>query len=685
MLAAGLISVALRDRRWAVADAAIIGGLAGVAALFFFSESRAGVVILIAGVGLWLAGLGGRHRPGQLLLATAVAGVAAGGLFLAFESTARDRLLETAGVHQSGGGRKPTPEPATATATATGNADGAGGSAGAGRTPADPPAEFRMAIYRDTLDMIRDQPWTGTGLGTFAGVFPQYRRASLVPFNAVHPESDWLMLRRRPGCRRWRARRRSRGWRRGACGVGGASVLAAAVGIRGGGGGGAAARSGGRAGAPGGGGVVTLALAGLALQRPRQEAEGKRPTAAGGVWPERAQRAVFVLGGAAALALGGMLARAEWLGGPALAPFAAETTPRQMFDAYQRKEYAAGAALARRTRQDAPLTPAAYYYLGIFLAVSDEEGVDQQVDEMFQAERTLDPVMPDVPRRQAMAWAGYDPARQAALMMNELGRTGRINRAVGFPASADLLQYQNMVSNARAQPDLQRYLLAVARPDPRFEAMWTQGTGPVLAQARVDRLAADAAAASGDGAARPDWYLQPENAGPVLPVAAPAADAEWLNAGWPVRLRQMVYAGQYQRAAEALARRYGISLALPGEPGAEDGTEPGGAAGAFAAAWRAGDQTGARRGFAAADGDADDPAALEAWRWRAALAARDGNWKERGSRWSGTRGTRGRRSGLERNGTSRYAPRRGEDAGYFREPGLICLPRAVGQPRATAV
>ena len=307
-----------------------------------------------------------------------------------------------------------------------------------------------------------------------------------------------------------------------------------------------------------------LALAGLALQRRKAEgggrkaegggrkAEGGRRRAEGGRRKAEGERqghvqhAVFVLAGLGAIVLGGSLVRAEWFGGAPLPPFAAERAPRKMFDAYQRKDYAAGMALARRTLREAPLTASAYFYAGLFLAVSDEEGTDAQVDDMFQAERVLDPVTPDVPRHQAATWAGYDPARQTALSMDELGRMARTEPTVGRGLTEDLSYYRGLVGFAAAEPDVQRYLLAAARPDRRFEQAWTRAAGAALVQSRVDRIAEDEASVSaGKCVVRPDWYLQPESAWPVLP-ATPGG--EWENAAWPVRLRQCVFAGQYERA-----------------------------------------------------------------------------------------------------------------------------------------
>lgn len=55
--------------------------------------------------------------------------------------------------------------------------------------------DFRSKLAVDTLDMVKDAPLTGHGLGTFASIFPQYRDHSANHQRAVHPESDilWLM------------------------------------------------------------------------------------------------------------------------------------------------------------------------------------------------------------------------------------------------------------------------------------------------------------------------------------------------------------------------------------------------------------------------------------------------------------------------------------------------------------
>ena len=217
-------------------------------------------------------------------------------LFFLSGGTARDRLLGTSA----------SSSPAGAASTGPLNPSAADDRA------ANPSEDFRVKIYRDALDVVRDFPLTGVGLGNFALVFPQYRRASLEDARVLHPESDWLMLTAEAGVPAVLcliallvlAARRLRGdtghpywplrW--------GCAVAAGAAALH---------------------GVVdvplhrvqlgwwVLAVGGLALQGFRS---GKTERS-------RAQHALFVLAGVGALALGGLLIRAQWFGGKPLPPF----------------------------------------------------------------------------------------------------------------------------------------------------------------------------------------------------------------------------------------------------------------------------------------------------------------------------------------------------------------------------
>ena len=54
--------------------------------------------------------------------------------------------------------------------------------------------EIKTKIYKDTISMISNEPWTGTGLGTFEYIFPQYRKNFVNDYHTLHPESNWLDL-----------------------------------------------------------------------------------------------------------------------------------------------------------------------------------------------------------------------------------------------------------------------------------------------------------------------------------------------------------------------------------------------------------------------------------------------------------------------------------------------------------
>jgi hypothetical protein len=56
--------------------------------------------------------------------------------------------------------------------------------------------DFRIPTALDTLDLIREHPWTGIGAGQYSYVFPQYRKIAAVANDSdnLHPESDWLWM-----------------------------------------------------------------------------------------------------------------------------------------------------------------------------------------------------------------------------------------------------------------------------------------------------------------------------------------------------------------------------------------------------------------------------------------------------------------------------------------------------------
>jgi O-antigen ligase len=57
----------------------------------------------------------------------------------------------------------------------------------------DPSAQGRLLVWRDTLRLGRDYPWSGSGLNTFSWIFPLYKRSlSGLPLMYTHAENDYL-------------------------------------------------------------------------------------------------------------------------------------------------------------------------------------------------------------------------------------------------------------------------------------------------------------------------------------------------------------------------------------------------------------------------------------------------------------------------------------------------------------
>ena len=64
---------------------------------------------------------------------------------------------------------------------------------------------LRKYIHSDTYQMIKSEPWTGIGLGTYEFIFPFYKKETntfnerLSNNNVLHPESNWLDLAAQAG------------------------------------------------------------------------------------------------------------------------------------------------------------------------------------------------------------------------------------------------------------------------------------------------------------------------------------------------------------------------------------------------------------------------------------------------------------------------------------------------------
>ncbi len=172
--ALGVLMQGIRSRRAWVIALSLISFLICAWAIFAWSVSRAGVVLLVFGVVIWLIAVGPNYLRGHTRKALLVLGVAILGGFFVLNSQVKERIAQTnekvnwLDLEEKGEGRW---------------LGGLG-------------IDFRLPTWSDTLGMIGDRPWTGFGAGQFSYVFPQYRNLTTVANETrhLHPESDWLWL-----------------------------------------------------------------------------------------------------------------------------------------------------------------------------------------------------------------------------------------------------------------------------------------------------------------------------------------------------------------------------------------------------------------------------------------------------------------------------------------------------------
>lgn len=153
ILACGQEDIRRGRKRWLVWLAAL--GLVVASVLLGFS--RAGVLLLVAGSGLWLGAFAMRKGSAArialgisvLLVLLTVTLLFGGQTFERFNLRAGDTGVAT---------------------------------------------DLRWRIFQDALELIQASPWAGIGLGNFDEVFAIFRDASLTSARTIHPESDWFWL-----------------------------------------------------------------------------------------------------------------------------------------------------------------------------------------------------------------------------------------------------------------------------------------------------------------------------------------------------------------------------------------------------------------------------------------------------------------------------------------------------------
>ncbi len=425
--------------------AAMISGMACallVAVLLFFSQSRGGLIFLIVGVVIWIAGLG-KYRSRLLLLGSVGLFVIIGMLFLSSGSGLLERFAGSEAPKSS----------------VSGNV-----SVSLGR-------EARIGIALDTTRMIRDLPITGSGLGTYAEVYPFYADRSLRDkTTALHAESDWL-------------------------------TLSAEAGLP----------------------TLLIAFAGIALLSSRIP---KLRMMSGQFWPVRwaflsaffaeflhgfvdvpfhkpelgwwllllgavgfslpsvgvapsrilltIQRIFFILAGIGILCLGAWLIRAQWFGGEALPPFALAATQKQFIKTYGEGDDAsvkqAGEELAAAIAKY-PMMHPLYFQLGMLMA---NDGSLQQGLDLFAAERALQPNDSIFVFEQGCALIPSSPDVAVELWREALRRQLKMDQlpTSGIQRAPELFGQMIQVAQKNALPS--EKMMGLAAMSPPLRMTWLQ-------------------------------------------------------------------------------------------------------------------------------------------------------------------------------------------------------------------
>lgn len=420
-----------------------------------WSVSRAGVLLVLIGLAIWIPLLGksylGRHGLWALglTLLTAIGG------FVLGESQVKQRLVGTLETLEKVAAAPPEqglPQENEASASGSG-------------------ADFdaRIPIFRDTLRLIQAFPLTGVGVRQYTHVLPQYRRHTLLAgangTGYLHPESDWLWVAAESGVPAMLAlaalvglalRKALRGVIDGRDRALRASCLVAAmlVPIHG------------LFDVPGH--MISLAWAAcllfaLSLHVPSGESPPPTPKAT-----------PFRLLGAALVTAALFLIAAQWAGAPvpAIATPAAALAAASRLD-YEDQQQAAKAEAAGRihnpppaqnkllkayhliadARKSCPLHRDLIRYQGYLAVYSDID--PRTTDRLLALDRFLDPLWVRLPLWQAENLADTRPQAAAALWQDALTRAGRIDRLDPKNPWTSGRTWEAIRQSARNYPDLE--------------------------------------------------------------------------------------------------------------------------------------------------------------------------------------------------------------------------------------
>ncbi len=499
----GCFTQAIRHRTTWMAGLCALPVGACLYSLNVVSESRAGIVLVIVGFVVWVSASGIRHLRGNVGKALLLILLAAGGIFLIVDTKVKARLSNS--IEQMA--------PATTASAATPENPFASDSTAQLVLPKD----GRITIFRDTVEMIRQGPWTGVGAAQFAQVFPQYRKTATAPNGSrcLHPESDWLMMMAEIG------------WPATLCLAGGViAVFFSAF---------RCARNGrGRVLRVG---CITAALLlclhgifdvpghriGLAwsgallltisLRRSEKNGATLRPAR----WSTYGWRGL----GLALSFAGILLLHAQWVEKPLLPSAQVSQLMSEAKALYDQDQAAYDKAAAEGREYDpnpaddplekallrlaevnhlAPLEPHPYYVRGtLALHYDDKQDIAHQA---FSIQRRLDPVQVDLVMEQAQAWMKQDPEQTLELWKEALRRASTEESRLPGSYFGVRSTYQKLVRSTANSEPLALAALQLAGNAPPLLVLWAESAPASLLDREMPRLLTD----PGTIDARMEWF-----------------------------------------------------------------------------------------------------------------------------------------------------------------------------------
>ena len=242
-------------------------------------------------------------------------------------------------------------------------------------------------------------------------------------------------------------------------------------------------------------------------------------------------------------------------------------------------------------------------------------------DAVFAAERALNPVSAQLALDQGWLWLRDDPRRTAELWVEAMKKHLRIQKGGGYAYPAEF--YGRMLGQARLNPEMLAKLEECSRLSPELWLVWIAHTrGGSYEEAAKDPEFLAALDAPMRKRFLESWW----NGGSKETLEAfLAANPNWEENAWSLRIRQLVETKQFQTAVEAVQKRYAIDLSLPelSEEQLAQSEPPMGLAPSVAYYFAKGNSVSARRMIAESI-QAREP---EGHRLQCALAVRAGDWE----------------------------------------------------------